>query len=53
MVMDHLTDRMGLEPILFVNVNLTETETDTGTETVRVNEPLVVHANNSIKEING
>ena len=31
MVTDHLMDRMGLEPILSVNVNLLETETDTGT----------------------
>ena len=38
MVTDRLTDRMGLEPILSINVNLMQTQT--GIETVRVNEPL-------------
>ena len=37
MVTDRLTDRMGLEPILSINVNLMQTQT--GIETVRVNEP--------------
>ena len=35
MAKDHLTDRLGSEPILSVSVNLTVTET----ETVRVNGP--------------
>ena len=40
MVMDYLTNRLGSEPILFLNVKLTVTVTMTGTETVRVNGPL-------------
>ena len=40
MVTNRFMDRMGSEPILFVNVNLMETEMDTGTETVCVNGPL-------------
>ena len=39
MVPDHLTDRLGSEPILSISVNLTVTVTETGTETVRVNGP--------------
>ena len=42
MVTDHLTDRMGLEPILSINVDLMET--DTGTETVRVQMRLKAHS---------
>ena len=39
MVTDHLTDRLGSEPILSISVNLTVTVTETGTETVRVKGP--------------
>ena len=37
MVMDHFTDRLGLESILSVNVD------GDGTETVRVNGPFISH----------
>ena len=40
MVTDHLTDRLGLEPILSINVNLMVTVTETGMEAVCANGPL-------------
>ena len=40
MVVDCLTNRLGLEPILSISVNLTVPVTETGMETVHVNRPL-------------
>ena len=38
-VMNHLTDRLGLEPILSISVNLMVAVMEMGMETVCVNEP--------------